>query len=312
MRITNLRILPAFATQTGCAPTQTEHDDDPVLPAEEARGGAVRVVWMGTAGLYVTDGDTGMYIDPFVSRYGLLQVGLGFRLKPCRDRIDQWIRKTGGHRASTVLVSHSHYDHALDAPYFAAKTGAVIIGSESTANVARGAMLPEEKIRVIADGERVRIGKFTATFLKSVHSPALFGRIPWPGEITDPLRPPARASAYREGGTYAIVLAHPKGTMLHYGSAGIQPDLFSREHVDAAFLSLGGRKDTPSLLTHIIAPTKARQVIPIHFDNFFKPLKSRLSLLPGVNMKEFYQSMSAFPEITVTTLSVGREATLFS
>ncbi len=277
----------------------------------ETETGAVRVVWMGTAGLYVTDGETGLYIDPFVSRYGLLKVGLGFGLNPEHDLIDKWIKITGGAGASAVLVGHSHYDHAMDAPYFAARTGAVIAGSESTANVARGAGLPEEKIRVIADGKQMAIGKFTAAFIKSVHSPALFGRIPWQGEITEPLRPPVSASAYREGGTYAIVLAHPKGTLLHYGSAGIKLGSLDNVSADVVFLSLGGRKDTPSLLTHVVTPVHAARVIPIHFDDFFAPLDARFSHLIGVNMEEFQRSMAESPEIGVSFPPIGRETILF-
>jgi L-ascorbate metabolism protein UlaG (beta-lactamase superfamily) len=295
---------------TACSHAPAGWDTDHVMPAETEIG-AVRVVWMGTAGLYITDGETGLYIDPFVSRYGLLKVGLGFGLDPAHDLIDKWIEITGGAKASAVLVGHSHYDHAMDAPYFAARTGAIVVGSESTANVARGAGLPEEKIRVIADGQRVAVGKFTATFIKSAHSPALFGRVPWQGEITAPLRPPVPASAYREGGTYAIVLTHPKGTLLHYGSAGIKPGSLDNVSADVVFLSLGGRKDTPSLLTHVVTPVHAARVIPIHFDDFFTPIDARFSYLIGVNMKEFHRSMAEFPHATAMPLPIGREAVLF-
>jgi L-ascorbate metabolism protein UlaG (beta-lactamase superfamily) len=300
----------ASMSLAACSRAPAGRDTDHVMPAE-TEAGAVRVVWMGTAGLYVTDGETGLYIDPFVSRYGLLKVGLGFGLNPEHDLIDKWIEITGGVRASAVLVGHSHYDHAMDAPYFAARTGAIVVGSESTANVARGAGLPEEKIRIIADGQTVAIGNFTATFIKSVHSPALFGRIPWQGEITEPLRPPVSASAYREGGTYAIVLAHPKGTLLHYGSAGIKPGSLDNVSADVVFLSLGGRNDTPSLLSHVVTPVHAARVIPIHFDNFFAPLDTRFSHLIGVNMKEFHRSMAEFPHATAMPLPIGREAVLF-
>lgn len=300
----------ASVSLTACSRAPAVWDADHVMPAETEIG-AVRMVWMGTAGLYVTDGETGLYIDPFVSRYGLLKVGLGFGLNPEYDLIDKWIKITGGARASAVLVGHSHYDHAMDAPYFAARTGAIVMGSKSTANVARGAGLPEEKIRVIADGRQAAVGKFTATFIKSAHSPALFGRIPWRGEINEPLRPPAPASAYREGGTYAIVLTHPKGTLLHYGSAGIKPGSLDNVSADVVFLSLGGRKDTPSLLIHVVTPVNAARVIPIHFDDFFTPLDARFSHLIGVNMKEFHRSMAQFPNATVMSLPIGREAVLF-
>jgi L-ascorbate metabolism protein UlaG (beta-lactamase superfamily) len=299
--------LPALAACV-CPPAQ--HYTGHVIPTD-TEDGAVRVVWMGTAGLYITDGETGIYIDPFVSRYGLRKVGLGFRLNPDHELIEKWIKISGGHHASAVLTSHSHYDHAMDAPYFAARTGALIAGSLSTANVARGAGLPEKQIRVIADGEQMVIGKFTATFIKSIHSPVFFGRIPWPGEITEPLRPPAPASAYREGGTYAIVLSHPRGTLLHYGSAGIKPGIFENISAEAVFLSLGGRQDTPSLLTHVVAPVRAERVIPIHYDNFFAPLDAGDSCLIGVDMNEFQRSAADFPGISVTFPPLGRELVLF-
>ncbi len=299
--------LPVLAA---CAGPPAPHHSGPVISAETGEG-AVRVVWMGTAGLYITDGETGIYIDPFVSRYGLLNVGLGFKLNPKHEQIDKWIKITGGQHAAAVLISHSHYDHAMDAPYFAARTGAVIAGSRSTASVARGAGLPEKQIRVIAGGEPMVMGKFTATFIKSMHSPVFFGRIPWPGEITEPLRPPAPASAYREGGTYAIVLSHPRGTLLHYGSAGIMPGIFENISAEAVFLSLGGRKDTPSLLTHVVKPVHAGRVIPIHYDNFFAPLDAGVSCLMGVNMKEFEQSVAGSPGISATFLPLGQKVVLF-
>lgn len=273
---------------------------------------AVRVTWMGTAGLYVSDGDTGFYIDPFVSRYGLINVGFGFALAPRHDLINEWVSITGGKTAKAVLVSHSHYDHVMDAPFFAEASGATIIGSESTANVARGAGLPESQIRKIRDGASVSMGKFTATFIKSIHSPALFGRIPWQGGISRPLIPPASASSYREGGSYAILVTHPKGTFLHYGSPGIKPGIFENISADVMFLSIGGRKDTPTLVEHVVAPLNPKKVIPIHFDDLFGPLDKKISPLISVNMKEFRKTMSDNKHMfEVNTLPIGELVILF-
>lgn len=268
---------------------------------------------MGTAGLYVTDGETGFYIDPFVSRYGLLRVGVGLSLPPRQNLISQWAAMTGGKTAAAVLVSHSHYDHVMDAPFFAKAAGAMIAGSESTARVARGAGIPEKQIRVIRDQTSFSMGKFTATFIKSVHSPALFGKIPWQGEIRQPVVPPASASDYREGGTFAILVEHSNGRFLHYGSPGIKPGIFDNITADVLFLSIGGRKDTPSLIEHVIAPLKAKTVIPIHFDDLFGPLKKDISPLINVRMDEFWDTVSANDYgFTVNTLPIGEAVTVFS
>jgi L-ascorbate metabolism protein UlaG (beta-lactamase superfamily) len=283
-----------------------------LLQPENSAADSVQATWMGTAGLYVTDGDTGFYIDPFVSRYGLFRVGLGFSLPPRHELIRQWAAMTGGKTAAAVLISHSHYDHAMDAPFFARAAEAPVYGSKSTAQVARGAGLPEHQIRVIRDREKISMGKFTATFIKSIHSPALFGKIPWQGEIQQPIVPPDSASAYREGGTFAILIDHPKGSMLHYGNPGIKPGIFARITADVLFLSIGGRKDTPSLIESVVAPLKAKIVIPIHFDDLFGPLDKNVSPLIGVRMNEFWKTMAAHPDLTVNTLPIGEPVDIFS
>jgi len=284
-----------------------------LLQTNKIADDSVHVTWMGTAGLYLNDGETGLYIDPFVSRYGLFKVGLGFSLKPQHQLINQWFCLTSGKNAKAVLVSHSHYDHVMDVPYFAKPSGATIVGSESTANVARGAGISEKQIKIIKDQDSVTFGKFKATFIKSVHSPALFGRIPWPGDINQPLNLPAPASAYREGGAYAILIEHPKGTFLHYGSPGIKPGIFDNISADVVFLSIGGRKETPPLIKHVTDPLNPKTVIPIHFDNLFGPVDKSVSPLIGVNMDEFWKTMSDKNlGFEVKTLPIGEAVVLFS
>ncbi len=298
-------------TITACSHSLEKYKENLLQPCPASKD-SVFVYWMGTAGLYIFDGETGFYIDPFVSRYGILKVGLGFSLEPQINTILEWIETTGGSHAKAVLASHSHYDHVMDAPYFARQTGALMVGSNSTGYVCRGAGLPEQQIKIISDRDTIAIGNFEITFIKSLHSPALFGRIPWPGEIKVPLVPPASASSYREGGSYAIYVRHPKGSFLHYGSAGIMPDIFKGVSADVVFLSLGGRKDTESLVKHVIEPTGAKRVIPIHFDNFFNPLNKELSPLIGIDMAEFWETMSdASRPYETKTLPIGQRAVLF-
>jgi L-ascorbate metabolism protein UlaG (beta-lactamase superfamily) len=283
-----------------------------LLPQTVIADDSVRVIWMGTAGLYLSDGESRIFIDPFVSRYGLLKVGLGFSLKPQQQLIKKWLTITGGEKANAILISLSHYDHVMDAPYFAEPSSAMIVGSESTANVARGAGIAEDQIRIIKDRDSVTIGKFKATFIKSIHSPALFGKIPWPGDIKQPLTPPASASDYREGGAYAILIEHPKGTILHYGSPGIKPNIFDNLSADVVFLSIGGRKDTPGLLKHVITPLQPKTVIPIHFDDLFGPVDKEVTPLIGVKMDEFWRTMSEQDHLfKVNTLPIGEAIVLF-
>jgi L-ascorbate metabolism protein UlaG (beta-lactamase superfamily) len=273
---------------------------------------AVRVVWLGTAGLYVSDGETGFFIDPFVSRYGVLKVICGFSLPPMIPEIEDCIQKVGGANARAVIVRHSHYDHALDAPFFARKTGAVLVGSASTAQIGRGAGLPEKQIRVVQPGEQYAVGSFKITFIKSRHSKAVLGRIPWPGEIITPLIQPAAASDYRLGETFTIHVAHPKGSFVHMGSAGFIEGMFAGMTADTIFLSVAGREDTRELLGQSAAVLQPKQIIPIHFDNFFQPLDKDMTILWGADLPEFFQTTATFdPGIDVCTLPIGQTTLLF-
>ncbi len=272
---------------------------------------SVRLTWMGTAGCFISDGETAFFIDPFVSRPGLLKVGLGFALAPQSDQIAEWCRKTGN-MADAVIISHSHYDHAMDAPFFASNTGAVLVGSGSTAMVGRGAGLNEEHIRVVTFGDTLRIGQFRIRFLESRHGPALFGKIPWPGRMEKPLVPPAAASKYRLGKTFTLLIEHPKGTLVHNGSAGYLPGMFDGITADVVLLGIAGRENTRGLLDNVVVPLGAATVIPIHHDHFFSPLNKPVKPLWGVHLGEFEQTAGAYKEtFEIHWIHVGEPILVF-
>src|SRR5204862_525561 len=83
-----------------------------------------------------------------------------------------------------------HFDHALDSPVVAMQTGALLVGSSSTANIGRGYGLPEERIRTVKFGDSLSFGRFKVHFLQSAHLPTGYAS----GPITAPLVVPAAAS----------------------------------------------------------------------------------------------------------------------
>lgn len=253
--------------------------------APDAAG--VSVTWLGTAGVLVSDGRTGILIDPYVSRQGLFKVFLGRPLIPDQDLIKRWLVRLGRPPVQAVLVSHSHFDHTLDAPYFARETGALLVGSESTLNVGRGAGLPESQLREGKPGETLTFGAFRLRFIESRHGPAFLGRVPYPGTIKRPLVPPRKAAEYKLGGVYAILIEHPSGTILHHGSAGFRPGMYAGIHADVILLGITGREDTTTFLAQVPDKVRPRLVIPIHFDDFFTPLDDDIDFLHSAHFKEF-------------------------
>lgn len=244
-------------------------------------------MWLGTAGLFVSDGETSFYIDPYVSRVSAFSVFSGRKIKPDIKSIDECISRTSGQNAAAVLLGHSHFDHLLDAPEFAMKTGAMLVGSESTANAGLGAGLPQDKIRVIKNGSTLDMGAFNVRFIEGIHGPAFLGKIPYPGIIEKPFTTPAKASVYKLGGFFGMVVSHPLGTFIHHGSAGWIPGMYDGIKAHTVFLCLAGRKETRSYLEETALKTGAERIIPIHHDWFFSPFEKGVRLLKGVRIDDF-------------------------
>lgn len=260
------------------------------------------VKWLGCAGVMLSDGSTTLLIDPFVSRYGLWSVVMGKRLVPKVAEIRSLLTRLAAREVEAVLVSHSHYDHALDAPFFAKETGAYLIGSNSTANIGRGAGL--DAIRIVEHGSRLDLGRFQVTVLESEHGPGLFSSIPFPGDIEKPLKPPARAYDYRLGKTFSFVIAHEAGTIVHHGSAGFRKGMYEGIHADVVLLGIAGRGDTETYLREVVDQTGARIVVPIHFDDFFSPISTPPRLLPGIEMDEFVKTALTRKNIGLSFLPI--------
>ncbi|HEY9162367.1 MAG TPA: MBL fold metallo-hydrolase [Desulfomonilia bacterium] len=261
---------------------------------------SVNAVWLGTAGLFVSDGETAFYIDPYVSRISAFSVFGGRKISPDIKSIDTCISRTSGQNAAAVMIGHSHFDHLLDAPEFARKTGAMLIGSESTANVGYGAGLPQDRIRVIKNGDAIALGAFNIRFIEGIHGPAFLGRIPYPGVIEKPFAPPVKASDYRLGGFYGMVVSHPLGTFIHHGSAGWIPGMYDGIKAHTIFLCLAGRKNTRSYIEETVLKTGAKRIIPVHHDWFFSPFEKGVHLLKGVGIDEFIsEAMKTVPETEV-------------
>jgi len=240
------------------------------------------VTWMGVATLLFDDGESAILTDGFFSRPSLARVGFG-RISPSEPRIDGCLARLGVRRLDAVLPVHSHYDHVLDSAVVAQRTGALLIGGESTANVGRGYGLPEDHIVVVKPGEPIRAGSFEVTLIESHHCPP----DRFPGAITEPVRPPARASAYRCGEAWSTLIHHrPTGRRcLIQGSAGYLPRVLDGRHAEVVYLGLGQLGLQPQRYlteywTETVRAVGARTVIGIHWDDFFRPLSKPLRALP--------------------------------
>ncbi|WP_394780911.1 MBL fold metallo-hydrolase [Undibacterium sp.] len=240
----------------------------------------LRVTFLGVATLLIDDGETAILTDGFFTRPDRTTVLVG-RVAPDPALIASTLQRAGIHHLAAVIVSHSHYDHALDAPEVAKQTGALLVGSGSTANIGRGWGLPEQKIRVVHGGEQLDFGRFHVQLIKSRHAPTGFTG----GEIDVPLAPPARATDYKEGDSYSILVQHGQRSLMVQSSAGFVEGALQGKHADVIFLGVGtlgmqGESFRNAYWQQVVRAVGARRIFPIHWDDFTRPLTQDLVALP--------------------------------
>lgn len=248
-------------------------------PATDADDG-LTAWFLGTSSVLVTDGHTWLLSDGFVTRPGLLRFIAG-TIAPDPVKVQTAIDRLRMGSLAAVFCVHSHYDHALDAPIWALRTGADLVGSASTANIGRGLAVPEKALRVVADGQTLRYGQFEVTFIHSVHSPG----DRYPGVIGQPLTPPAKAGAWRSDTSYSVLITHPRGRILVHASANWRPGALNSHRTDVVYLGVGelGKQSDEFVTAYwneVVRSTGARRVILVHWDDFFVPLDRPLRPMP--------------------------------
>ncbi|ORV62172.1 MBL fold metallo-hydrolase [Mycobacterium europaeum] len=251
-------------------------------PAAEPGSLSVSVLWMGVATLLVDDGSSALLTDGYFSRPGLARVAAG-RVAPAPARVDGCLARAKVSRLEAVIPVHTHIDHALDSALVAERTGALLVGGESAANVGRGHGLPDERIVVAQSGEPITLGAYDVTLVESHHCPP----DRFPGTIDAPLTPPVKASAYRCGEAWSALVHHrpSERRLLIQGSAGFVRGALAGHRADVVYLSVGqlGLRPRSYLIdywTETVRAVGARRVLLIHWDDFFRPLSKPLRALP--------------------------------
>jgi L-ascorbate metabolism protein UlaG (beta-lactamase superfamily) len=290
-------------------------------PAEQ-----VTVTWFGTTTLLLSDGETALLTDGFFTRPGgWFTLARGGVIAPDRAEIDRWVDKLGPIKPAAILVSHSHHDHAMDSALVAERTSATVVGSTSTANIARGHGLGQAQIRVVVPFERMSFGRFGVTFIASRHggNAPMDTAAPFEVETVDqPLRAPAKVTDYKDGGTYSILVQHPLGNVLIHGSAGFIPGHLRGVKADVVFLGIGGlgrypREKKARYWRETVGMVGATKVVPIHFDDFTLRLEEPLRPFPSFyddfqsSMEFLIEQAGAAPSVALETLAIARPTVLF-
>jgi L-ascorbate metabolism protein UlaG (beta-lactamase superfamily) len=224
---------------------------------------AVTFRWLGVAGVELRVAGQVLLVDPFLTRQPFHRLFVG------RPHPDAGLLAAQFPRCEFILVTHSHWDHLLDVPCIALRTGAMVLGSPNTCQIAAAYGVPAEQIRQVGIGEQVALGAFDCEVLAADH-----GRTPldWliNGRVPEDLEVPLRLRDYRMDTCFSFLVKAGGVRILLMPGASRPADVM----MVAANL--------PSTrLTALLGEVGPRLVVPAHWDNLYRPVTFPLRPMLG-------------------------------
>jgi len=233
--------------------------------------------WLGTAGFLVRTAKTAVAIDPYISRLSWPQLVFG-RMASDVDTATQLLPDV-----DAVLIGHSHFDHALDAPAIAQRTGAVLLGTRTTCHLAPR-LVDDVSCRAVRGHEKLRVGDLLLRPLRSQHVEVPVVGVPLPGELKTPDESSSapHLTDLPMGGALLWALHTPTLTVVHLSSSSLPsstsalPEAFP-DGVDVVLASAASHHLTPRYAERIVEELQPRLVVPHHFEDFAATLPKTLT-----------------------------------
>lgn len=239
---------PAHAATPAAAPTPTAR-----------RRGAVSFRWWGTAGWRVDIADRTVLVDPFLSR---IDTGLftgAFKtdtpLTVRADVIDPRVEK-----ATTVLVTHTHWDHFMDVPYIAKRTGARVFGTLTAYHLGLAYGVPSTQLSPVKGGEVLDFGDHTVEVVGSLHSRNPSYSLAFPGVRVSQPAQPATIADLPEGDTLGYLLRVDGGPSVYFtGASDVAERNLTGLAPDVAMVALQNATTTGDYLPRLLAASTTRR-----------------------------------------------------
>ena len=282
-------LLVMVAMSLGCYPSESPETEAVSGPP---RDDSLTFRYFGAAGWEMSaiteaSGDTVVVlVDPYLTRakYGSPDSWDPTDTRPSYTRADTLFSDVDVidaqiDQADFILVQHAHPDHVMDVPYIAHRTGAVVIGHETTINIMRAYGVPDIQLITVRGGEDYDFGDVSIRVIPSLHSPLSDKRYYQSRVVEQGATRPLRISQLVEGGSLMFLVRIAGHDVVTMGSMnfierqieGLRPDIAL---IGAAPSHLEIYEYTPRLMRALGFP---EVVMPTHADNFQAPYGSTIA-----------------------------------
>jgi len=251
----------------------------------------LEVEWLGVSGYRMSFEGKTLFVDPYVSRVPFSDLLRRRPTLPDPEALDRFVSAPG--EVVGVLVGHTHFDHAVDAPAIARRFGCRAYGSDSLVTL-MGLHGMVDRAVSVEPYRAYELGPFEVSFTPSVHSKLLLGlAVPYDGDLTcehlDALSP----AAYRCGQVWGISIKVAGLRFYHQGSANLIDDAVRERGVDVFLAGIAGRNFTEDYWRRILPILDPEIVVPTHYDNFFRPLGRQMEFVSNVQLSALPEEIGA-------------------
>jgi L-ascorbate metabolism protein UlaG (beta-lactamase superfamily) len=222
------------------------------------------LTYLGVASWSIESAGKTIVVDPFYSRPN---VDGPIASDPAA------VAKYAPKRADLIVITHSHYDHLLDAAPLALATDAQVVGSTSSARVVRAAGVPADHVVPIQGGEDYAFDGYSVRVIPSLHS-ALDDKHLMDGRLAGPITviPPVVFDDWREGGTFSYLVRLGGHEIFVLGTANFIESEIEGMRPDIAIIAPGLRQEIHDYTCRLMrALGNPPLVYATHFDNHRGP-----------------------------------------
>lgn len=279
----------------------------------------LRIEFNGVATFYIQYKGSAVLTDPFITNPRFRKVTFG-KIYSDTLLLNRYAPKT--HHIKLVSVSHAHYDHILDLPYFLPKLSKAtkIVGSKNAVAIAH-TLHPEQSVVDIAalkaNNTTAKTWVYSADSsvrimaIQSAHLPHIAHKHLYHGQYTiQPEIFPQKGKQFLQDETLAYLIDflnisfQPEKRIYFSSSAVSYPngyfpsEILTEKAVDVAILSAALSQKAVNYPTELVQFLKPEKTIICHWENFFRTRDKKLKAVSLTNHRQFQKVLDELKPIT--------------